>query len=196
MLVTLAPRLHLYRRMSKLDQAREIQLAERIRLGDADAFAEFAADFGRRLLHYSLLICRQREDAEEVVQDTLLKLHDHIGELREPARLRPWAFRIARNVCLMKRRAGHAAAAKETPLDAHLDTEFLSRCLENGASIRQFYAAVSRLPEEQLMVFLLRTVEGMTTQEAAEVIGISEDAVKGRLKRARQAVQQQLAGVL
>jgi RNA polymerase sigma-70 factor, ECF subfamily len=180
--------------MSKLDQARELQLAERIRHGDSDAFEEFAGTFGRRLLHYSLLICRQREDAEEVVQDTLLRLHDHIDELREPARLRPWAFRIARNVCLMKRRAGYAAAQREVPLETNADTAFLSCCLENGSSIRQFYAAIARLPEEQLMVFLLRTVEGMTTQETADVIGITEEAVKGRLKRARQAIQEQLAG--
>ena len=92
------------------EHSAEIQLAERIRSGDPEAFEEFADAFGRRLLHYSLLICRQREDAEEVVQDTLLKLHDHINELREPTRLRPWAFRIARNVCLMKRRAAQAAA--------------------------------------------------------------------------------------
>jgi RNA polymerase sigma-70 factor (ECF subfamily) len=180
--------------MSKLDQAREIQLAERIRNGDAEAFEEFAVAFGRRLLHYSLLICRQREDAEEVVQDTLLKLHGHIGELRETTRLRPWAFRIARNVCLMKRRGANKTAPREVSIDPHVETSFLSRCMENGATIRQFYAAVAHLPEEQLMVFLLRTVEGMTTGETAEVIGISEEAVKGRLKRARQAIHEELAG--
>lgn len=178
--------------MSKLDQVREIQLAERIRNGEQEAFEEFAATFGRRLLHYSLLICRQREDAEEVVQDTLLKLHDHIGDLREPARLRPWAFRIARNVCLMKRRGANRMVPREVSIDPHVETTFLSRCMENGATIRQFYTAVAHLPEEQLMVFLLRTVEGMTTEETAEVIGITEEAVKGRLKRARQAIHMQL----
>ena len=180
--------------MSKLDQAREIQLAERIRLGDMEAFEEFATEFGRRLLHYSLLVCRQRQDAEEVVQDTLLKLRDRMGELREPERLRPWAFRIARNVCLMKRRAGQTGIRREVSLDDTTDTNFLACCLENGATIRQFYAAVARLPEEHLMVFLLRSVEGMTTRETADVTGISEEAVKGRLKRARQAIQEQLAG--
>lgn len=180
--------------MSKLDQAREIQLAVRIRNGDAQAFEEFAVAFGRRLLHYSLLICRHREDAEEVVQDTLMKLHDHLSELREPTRLRPWAFRIARNVCLMKRRGASKMAPREVSIDPHIETAFLARCMENGATIRQFYAAVAHLPEEQLMVFLLRTVEGMTTAEAAEVIGISDEAVKGRLKRARQAIHEQLAG--
>lgn len=181
--------------MPKLEEARELQLAERIRLGDSEAFEEFARAFGRRLLHYSLLICRQREDAEEVVQDTLLQLHNHISELREPSRLRPWAFRIARNTCLMKRRGRRRAPAGEVPLDtAGEDNPLLTCTLANGADIRQLYAAIARLPQEQLVVVLLRSVEGMTTGETAEVLGVSEDSVKGRLKRARQSLQDQIAG--
>lgn len=180
--------------MSQLDQAREIQLAGRMQCGDPSAFDEFARSFGRRLLHYSLLVCGQREDAEEVVQDTLLKLHQHIGELRDPARIRPWAFRIARNICLMKRRSVSCAASRHVPLESDLDPALLSRGLENGATIRQLYAAIARLPEEQLIVFLLRGVEGMTTLETAEVLGLSEEAVKGRLKRARHSIQEQIAG--
>lgn len=180
--------------MSKLDQAREIQLAERIRQGDAAAFEEFASAFGRRLFQYSLLVCGHREDAEEVVQDTLLKLHDNIAGLREPARIRPWAFRIARNVCLMKRRSAQCAASRQVTLSADLDESLLARGLESGASIPQLYRAIARLPEEQLMVFLLRAVEGMTTLETADALSLSEEAVKGRLKRARQSIQEQIAG--
>lgn len=179
--------------MSNLDLELEVQLAERIRLGDEAAFSEFATIFGRRLLHYSLLLCRQREDAEEVVQETLLKLHDHIGELRDAACIRPWAFRIARNVCLMKRRS---AEPHPIPLETDADAGFLACRLENGASIRQVYSAIAGLPQEQLIVFLLRAVEGMTTAETAGVMGLSEEAVKGRLKRARQAIQEELDGRL
>lgn len=182
--------------MPKLEEARELQLAERIRQGDPEAFEEFARSFGRRLLHYSLLICRQREDAEEVVQDTLLQLHNHIAELREPSRLRPWAFRIARNTCLMKRRGRRRAPRNEVALDPAGDDNPLLTCtLANGADIRQVYAAIARLPAEQLMVVLLRSVEGMTTGETAEVLGVSEESVKGRLKRARQSIQEQIAGL-
>ena len=66
--------------------------------------------------------------------------------------------------------------------------------VERGDPLIEFYAAVAHLPEEQLMVFLLRTVEGMTTGETAEVIGISEEAVKGRLMRAPQANHEKLGG--
>ena len=95
-----------------------------------------------------------------------------------------------------KRQNEKAAMRSEVPLEPGTETAFLSGCVESGASIRQFYSAVSQLPEEQLMVFLLRTVEGMTTQETAEVVGITEEAVKGRLKRARQAIQERLAGLV
>lgn len=181
--------------MSSPEQVREIALAYRMRHGDTEAFEEFCRSFGRRLFHYSLLICGQREDAEEVVQDTLLRLQERIQELREPERVRPWAFRIARNICLMKRRSPSCAASRASvPLEDTTEATFVAPALEAGASIGELYGAIARLPEDQLIVFLLRGVEGLTTLETAEVLGLSEEAVKGRLKRARQTLQSRLAG--
>ncbi len=65
-------------------------------------------------------MCGHREDAEEVAQDTLLKVFESFGQLREPERIRPWVFRIARNACLMKRRKSMFAPSQELSLDDFL----------------------------------------------------------------------------
>src|SRR5271157_6122582 len=85
--------------------------------GDADAFDRFVAHFRARIFHYSWLMCGQREDAEDVAQETLLKVFESFDQLREPKRVRPWVFRIARNACLMKRRKSVFAPAAELSLD-------------------------------------------------------------------------------
>ena len=72
--------------------------------GDANAFDRFVEHFRAKIFHYSWLMCGQREDAEDVAQDTLLNVFESFDQLREPERVRPWVFRIARNACLMKRR--------------------------------------------------------------------------------------------
>lgn len=183
-----------------LDPSLEVDLANRIRSGDKDAFEEFVAAFSARLMHYSLFVCRQREDAEEVVQDTLLALYGHLGELRDAAKLRPWAFRVAKNVCLMKRRkAGSLPPSKlNAPNDATSSFEIADWSAapnlraEYGELTGMLHAAIQELPEDHRTVFLLRSVENLSTEEVAYALEISIDVVKTRLKRARAAIREML----
>jgi RNA polymerase sigma-70 factor (ECF subfamily) len=87
-----------------LEREQEVKLARLLITGNPAAFDEFVAHFRAKIFNYSWLMCGQREDAEEVAQDTLLKVFENFGQLRQPERVRPWVFRIAKNVCLMKRR--------------------------------------------------------------------------------------------
>src|SRR6476659_1256513 len=85
--------------------------------GEPEAFDRFVEHFRGKIFHYSWLMCGHREDAEEVAQDTLMKVFESFDQLREPERVRPWVFRIARNACLMKRRKSVFAPAHELSLD-------------------------------------------------------------------------------
>lgn len=92
---------------------REVELARRLMAGDESAFEPFVSAFRTKLFQYTYLTCGQREDAEEVAQETLLKVFENLAQLREPEKIRPWVFRIARNVCYMKRRKSIYAPEEE-----------------------------------------------------------------------------------
>ena len=95
----------------------EISLARRLLAGDADAFEPFVNLFHSKLFQFTYMTCGQREDAEEVVQETLLKVFQNLHQLREPEHIRAWVFRIARNVCSLKHRKSVFAPTQELSLD-------------------------------------------------------------------------------
>lgn len=186
----------------------DVQLARDLLAGNAGAFDRFVTLFRSKLFNYSFLVCRQREDAEEIAQETLLRVFQCLGQLKDPERLKAWVFRIARNACLMKRRKSVFAPDRELSLD-----EFMPKSSqENGhrkieiadwsalpedralkAELgRALDAAIGELPEIYKTVLLLRDVEDLTTEETAEVLDITTDTVKTRLHRARLAVRKSL----
>ena len=188
------------------ERQQEADLAREILAGSPEAFERFVDHFRTKVFRYTWLMCGQREDAEEVAQDTLLKVFENFGQLREPEQVRPWVFRIAKNACLTKRRKSIFApeSSQELSLDALLpargemplaDTALSPEKSALQSEVRDaLQAAIRALPDLYRSVLLLRDVEGLSTEEAAEVLGISEDAVKTRLHRARLAVRKQLAG--
>jgi RNA polymerase sigma-70 factor (ECF subfamily) len=186
----------------------EVDLARRLMRGDANAFDRFVEHFRAKIFHYSWLMCGQREDAEDVAQDTLLKVFESFDQLREPERVRPWVFRIARNACLMKRRKSVFAPSHELSLDDfmpaidHQDGHGKLQIADwSGLPDRQMLQsemkrvldqAISTLPENYKSVILMRDVEELSTLETAQVLDLREDVVKTRLHRARLAVRQKL----
>ena len=164
--------------------------------------------FRQRLFHHALLVCRQYEDAEEITQETLLRVFQNLDQLREPERVRAWVFRIARNACLMRRRGVRPAPEQELSLDelkpawqgegdgrrldladwrALPDDEVL-----RGELRRALEEAIAGLPEMYKTVLLLRDREELSTEETAGILEITPDAVKARLHRARLAVRRAL----
>jgi len=167
--------------------------------------------FQHRIFQYTWLMCGQREDAEEVAQDTLLKIFESFDQLQDPERVKAWVFRIAKNYCLMKRRKSVFAPEREYSLDELLPNPA-------GDSVRTVQVPdTAELPEQQVLraelnaelervlrglpdlyrsVVLLRDVEGLSTAETAEVLDLSEDVVKQRLHRGRLALRKDLAAYL
>jgi len=191
-----------------LEREIEIELARRLMSGDASGFDRFVEHFRNKIFQYSWLMCGHREDAEEVAQETLLKVFQNFDQLREPERVRPWVFRIAKNACLMKRRKSIFAPAHELSLDELMP----SKTHEDGQAkieiadwsglpddkllqveMKQLLGrAIAELPEIYKPVILLRDMEELSTQETAQILDLSEDTVKTRLHRARLALRQKL----
>ena len=191
-----------------MDREAEVELARQLLTGEPDAFDRFVEHFRAKIFQYSWLMCGHREDAEEVAQETLLKVFESFDQLREPERVRPWVFRIAKNACLMKRRKSIFAPAQELSLE-----QFLPARNQADGEVKLEIADWSRLPDDQTLqsemkqvldhaigelpetyrsVILLRDIEELSTQETAQILDVTEVTVKTRLHRARLALRQTL----
>lgn len=191
-----------------MERETEVELARQLIAGNPEAFDRFVEYFRAKVFHYSWLMCGHREDAEEVAQETLLKVFENFNDLRDPQRVRSWVFRIAKNACLMKRRKSVFAPSKELSLD-----DFLPARDHEGGHVKLQIADWSALPDEKVLqsemksvlekaigelpenyrsVILLRDMEELSTQETAQILDLSEDVIKTRLHRARLAVRQKL----
>ncbi len=189
-------------------KSREVELAEQLLSGNAGAFDEFVKIFQSKIFQYTLMMCGHREDAEEVAQDTLLKVFENFDQLQDARAIRAWVFRIARNACLIKRRKSVFAPKVELSLE-----DYLPQMEDDGGGLRIQIADWSQVPENQVLqsqlkailsaairelpeiyraVLLLRDVEELNTEETADVLGVTSDVVKTRLHRARLAVRQKL----
>ena len=176
--------------------------------GAPDAFDAFVNYFRSKIFNYSLLMCGHREDAEEVAQETLLKVFESMEQLRDPEHVKPWIFRIARNMCLTKRRRSHFAPEFELSLDQLMpgtsggpgemkleiadwsalpDAQILSGELTHFLNL-----GIQELPEHYRSVLLLRAMDEISTSETARILDLSEDVVRTRLHRARLAVRRTL----
>lgn len=190
----------------------EIQLARDLMAGQPEAFDRFVEHFRTKIFQYSWLMCGHREDAEEVSQETLLKIFENFNQLRQPERVRSWVLRIAKNFCLMKRRRSQFAPDRELSLD-----EYMPALDRNGGHVKLQIADWSSLPEDRMLraelrrildeavaglpemyraVILLRDVEELSTEETAQVLDLSVDVIKTRLHRARLAIRQELDAYL
>lgn len=192
----------------KVRNAPEVELARRLLAGDATAFTPFVESFRQSIFQYTWLMCGQREDAEEVSQETLLKVFKSFDKLQDPEKVKAWVFRIAKNYCLMKRRKSVFAPDREVSLDERLpsadgesrpmqvpdDAELPDAQMLRSELNAELERALRELPEIYRSVVLLRDVEGLSTAEAAEVLDLTEDTLKQRLHRGRLALRKSLVG--
>jgi RNA polymerase sigma-70 factor, ECF subfamily len=180
-------------------------LIEAAQRGDADALEALILRYQPRVFRFGLKMCRNVDDAGDIVQETLLALARKIGEFRGDASVSTWLFAIARNACIRRRRRSKFAPVREESLerleagvrDAIADPASGPERAAFGHEIEHHLArAIDALEPGQREVLVLRDVEGLSAPEVAEVLGIHVDAVKSRLHRARVAVRARLAPAL
>ncbi|MFZ4738302.1 MAG: sigma-70 family RNA polymerase sigma factor [Bradymonadia bacterium] len=181
------------------------QLLERARAGDAEAMEALLERHQAQVYRFSMKMCRDPEDAKDVLQDTLLSMARGVRDFRGASSISTWLYTIARSFCIKKRRRSKFAPADERSLDTEMIAEG-RRLADPGQSPDEALAgkhvehaleqAIRGLEPMYREVLLLRDVEGLTAPEVAEVLGVTVEAVKSRLHRARLSVRAQVAPLL
>ncbi|MGC9292309.1 MAG: sigma-70 family RNA polymerase sigma factor [Acidobacteriaceae bacterium] len=181
----------------------DMLLVERVRQGDLDAFGQLMQQYDRKVFRIALHITQNREDAEDIVQETFLKAFTKLDQFQGNSKFYTWLVRIAVNESLMRLRKHRSS--KTVSMDEDIQTE-------EGAMPRDF-ADWGPDPEQQYgqaelaeilhrtaeglspgfrAVFALRDLDGLSTEETAEALGLSVPAVKSRLLRARLQLRERL----
>lgn len=186
----------------------EQYLLERAKQGDYDAFMKLIEPHERRLYNLALRITGSREDAEDVLQDTLLSALEHLPTFRGDAAFGTWLYRIAMHNAfrVLRQRKGNIVSFKDLTFERTEEDdepiphpEFIAEWRDPAEVVEQkelrriLEEAVEKLPKTYKAVFLLRDVEGLSTKEVAEILGISEGNVKVRLLRARLRLREILS---
>ena len=188
---------------SPIDIDDEAAIVAQARLGDAKAFSELLRRYEGKIFRLALHITQNREDAEDVLQEAFLKAYEHLDQFQGQSRFYTWIVRIAVNQALMKLRK--RKSDRSVSLDETIDTGEDTVAREIAAwdeNPEQRYSreeineilgsAIDGLTPIYRAVFVLRDVDGLSTEEAAEALDLSVPAVKSRLLRARLQLRDKL----
>lgn len=184
------------------DDPQELALLAGLRAGRPQAYEQLVRMYSGRLLAVARRFFSSEEDARDALQDTFLSAFRAIGSFQEGARVSTWLHRIVVNAALMKLRTrrrkpeesiedllptfledGH----RENPGPAWKETS--ESTLQRQETRTLVRACIDRLPESYRMVLLLRDIEEFDTEETAQLLALTPNAVKIRLHRARQALR-------
>jgi RNA polymerase sigma-70 factor (ECF subfamily) len=181
----------------------DLDLVHAVKNGDVAAFEQLVKRYDRRLLRIAQHVIRNREDSEDAVQDAFLKAYQHLSDFREDSQFSTWLIRITVNQALMKLRK--LRTIKEVSLDEDFqgDGDVLPIEVSDWApNPEQLYRAselqdilektISEVRPILRTVFVLRDIEGLSTNETAAVLNLSHAAVKARLWRARLQLRERL----
>ena len=187
----------------------ESALIQASQAGDPRALDELVRRNQDRVYSFAMRMCRNVEDAKDILQETFLGVVRSIRDFRAESRFSTWLYRIAANACLKKRRRGvfDPEPEQEISLDALMPrpdaegrkpeipdwSEDAERALLRGELVQQMEAAIDKLPREYKIVIILRDVEGFSAEETADLLKLSVPAVKSRLHRARVFVRKELS---
>ena len=182
----------------------ELPLVQAAKQGNLEAFSQLVKRYDRNIFRIAQHITHNEEDAQDVVQDAFLKAYQNLGQFQGNSKFYTWLVRIAVNEALMKLR--RRRTDRTVSMDEDVETEEGSMPREVadwGPNPEQLYRqselgdilkkTIQGLPPVFRTVFVLRDVEGLSTEETAEMLGLSIPAVKSRLLRARLQLRERLS---
>jgi RNA polymerase sigma-70 factor (ECF subfamily) len=174
----------------------ELALVERLRQGDADAFDAVYAAYNGPLFTFLLRLSRRRDVAEDLLEETWLRLVGHAGRLRADTTLGAWLFTVARNLHISYNRSRMLEDSAEAtlialwPFNLHRSSPFEAAAASELE--RRIERALAELPTSLREALLLVGVAGLDHSDAADICGITPAALRQRLHRARETLSQVL----
>jgi RNA polymerase sigma-70 factor (ECF subfamily) len=185
------------------------QLLARLQAGEDGAMSELVEAYGSKIYRLAFRHLRNKEDAEEIVQDVLYKVHRNIRAFRGDAALASWIYRITFNAAMSRlRTAPHRLSANEAPRPAANEADELAPRLEREPADwsnmadegvfrvqlrRRLFRAIGALPAIYRAPVVLRDIQGMSTEEASAMLKVKDQTLKSRLHRGRLILRAQLA---
>jgi len=175
--------------------------------GSMEAMEAIVDRYENRIFTFGLKMCGQLQDAEDITQDTFLNAFKYLNSFREETKLKNWLFKLAATACIRKRRKKKC----EPDHELSLETSFMNEDGTSGtydipdwsdepsnnvlqAEMKSVIDhSIKALPHKYRLVFNLRDIEGFSTKETAEILGISIESVKTRLHRARTALREKIS---
>ena len=181
------------------------QVVELIQRKDPKSLEEALALLQNTVFSFSMKVCGQRQDAEDTMQEVLLKSIPNLPKFDNPKALMVWLYKVAKNRCLMSRRKSKFAPREDLSLEELMpdrgelqklsgspdgipETSLLRR--ENAKRLRE---AVQKLPPEYRLILVLHDMEELSDRDVAEITGLRLGAIRVRLHRARLFVRKELA---
>jgi len=175
-----------------------------LQAGDPEEFSRLVDAYSSKIYRLAIKMLNQQQDAEDVLQETFVKAYRGLKTFDGRSKLSTWLYRIATNEALMVIRRKHPDMVS---IDEPIETEegeqepiqIIDWCclpeneLLTDESRQKLDAAVQKLPERLRVVFVLRDINDLSTHETAEVLGLSDTAVKTRLSRARLRLREELS---
>jgi RNA polymerase sigma-70 factor, ECF subfamily len=180
----------------------DLDLVHASKNGDVAAFERLVKRYDRKLLRIAQSVTHNTEDAQDAVQDAFLKAFRHLSQFREESKFSTWLFRITVNQSLTKLRKQRAIREVSRDEDFRADVDLPMEVIDWAPNPEQLYwaselrdiliNALRALPPTLRTVFVLRDIEGLSTDETAEVLNLSQTAVKARLWRVRLQLRERL----
>jgi RNA polymerase sigma-70 factor (ECF subfamily) len=181
----------------------DLALVEKVKAGDLAAFEQLMRQYDRKVFRIALHITQNREDAEDIVQDAFFKAYQKLDQFQGNSKFYTWLVRIAVNESLMRLRKRRSQ--RTVSMDENIQTEEGSIPRDfadwtpnpeqryNQAELADILRrTIQGLPPGFRTVFALRDIDGLSTEETAQALGLSVPAVKSRLLRARLQLRDRL----
>jgi RNA polymerase sigma-70 factor (ECF subfamily) len=186
---------------------KDFDLIRAINTGQTDKFHDLVKRYEQKLYNFSLRMCRDHSDAEDMIQETFLNVFRYLKDFRYETKFKNWLYKVAASTCIKKRRKSKFAPEKELSLDDFLpanETEVpdhvpdwalipLDKLLNQELS-NTINQEILSLPKKYRLVIVLRDIEGFSTAETAQILNLSPSNVKVRLHRARLYLRDKLKG--
>jgi RNA polymerase sigma-70 factor (ECF subfamily) len=190
--------------MEKKEAPSDSELVRMAKAGDGDAFGELVVRHEAKIYGLCIKMLGNPEDAEDCLQEVFMKAFEALPDFREEARFSTWLYRIAYNACLMRiRKKKLETVSLDKPLvvsGERIPRDVVDWTTDPRAGVMNeelssvLVQHINELEPDNRIVFVLRDIHGLSTDDTAKTLGLSVPAVKSRLHRARLYLRERLSG--